>query len=134
MRKLLIGISISLGTVVSVTAADLPVYTKAPPYVATYNWTGFYLGGNIGYGWGRSDTTASLNDPGGVPPGIALAAVNPIFNLDGVIGGGQVGYNWQTGNWVFGIEADFQATGQSGNTSFGCGTGICAIATNPCLP
>jgi outer membrane immunogenic protein len=131
MRRLLIGISISLGTVASVTAADLPIYTKAPIPAATYNWTGFYLGGNIGYSWGSSDTTASLNDPGGVPPGVVLASVNPGFNLDGVIGGGQVGYNRQAGQWVFGIEADLQATGQSGGTSFGCRTGICAITTNP---
>jgi outer membrane immunogenic protein len=111
MRGLLIGIAISLGMVTSFAATDLPVFnTKA----TIYNWAGFYLGGNIGYGWGVSDTIASLNDPGG---GV-FAAINPSFNLTGVIGGGQVGYNRQAGKWVFGIEADLQATGQSGSSGF----------------
>jgi outer membrane immunogenic protein len=124
MRRLLIGMSISLGTVASVAAADLPVYTKVQPYVSTYNWTGYYLGGNIGYSWGGSDTTASLNDPG--LPAVARATVNPSFNLNGVIGGGQLGYNWQRGQWVYGIEADLQATDQSGSTGTACAAGVCA--------
>jgi len=127
MRRLLVGVAISLATVASVAGADLPIMnTKA----ATYNWTGFYLGGNVGYGWGVSDTIASLNDPGG---GV-FATFNPSFSLNGVIGGGQVGYNWQTGKWVSGIEADLQATGQSGSSgfqggsaNFGCAGGICAF-------
>ena len=110
MRRLLIGTSISLGMVASAAAA--------PPYVAAYNWTGFYVGGNIGYSWGPSNTNETLNDPG--PPGVTLLAVNPTLNLNGVIGGGQIGYNLQRGKWVFGIEADLQATGQSGSTSFVC--------------
>jgi outer membrane immunogenic protein len=86
-------------------AADLPV--KAPVYkaapVVPYSWTGFYVGGNIGYGLARNQTT--LNDP--------LQLVVPFFiperfNLQpgGVIGGVQAGYNWQAGKWVFGLEID----------------------------
>ena len=117
MRRLLIGISISLGTVASVAVADLPVYTKAPIPAATYNWTGFYLGGNIGYSWGRSATTQTLND---ATTGVALATASSTFDLDGVIGGGQIGYNVQIGNWVWGIEADLQASGQDGGKNFVC--------------
>jgi outer membrane immunogenic protein len=128
MKKLLLGTAMSLAMVASAAAADLPVYTKAPPI---YNWTGFYVGGNIGYSWGNSNTTESFTDPG--PPAVTLATANPSFSLDGVIGGGQVGYNLQRGNWVFGIEADLQATGQSGSTSTVCAAGICAISCPPAI-
>ncbi len=43
-------------------AADMPVrYAKAPAAAAVYNWTGFYVGGNVGYGWGRSDLGTTLD-------------------------------------------------------------------------
>lgn len=121
MRNVAIGTVMLLGMVASAGAADVPVYTKAPPL---YNWTGLYIGGNVGYGWDRSNTTETFTDPA-----IVLATVNPSFNLDGVIGGGQVGYNWQSGPWVLGIEGDLQATGQSGGTNDLCGTGVCAQTT-----
>jgi outer membrane immunogenic protein len=67
-------------------AADLPYYT-APAPVSTYSWTGPYLGGNLGYQW--ANTTNNPTDP------------------SGIAGGVQGGYNWQTGQFVFGAEADF---------------------------
>jgi outer membrane immunogenic protein len=83
---------------------------KAPRLAPTvgYNWTGFYIGGNAGYSWGRSDTTFTS---GGVP-----APFSSSQNLDGWLGGGQIGYNWQGPNsrWVVGLEADLQGTGQRG--------------------
>lgn len=84
-------------------AADLPPAYKAAPIDAPYNWTGFYVGGNLGYGWAHANATATVG-------GVAAAASE---NLNGAIGGGQVGFNWQTGNWVLGLETDLQATGQS---------------------
>lgn len=68
--------------------------------VPASNWTGFYLGGNIGSATARDRTTASF-----------LGATD-VFSLapDGYIGGGQIGYNWQATNWVFGLEADFQGS------------------------
>jgi outer membrane immunogenic protein len=74
------------------------------PVVAA-NWTGFYLGGNLGSGTGRD--RSSLTTPGG----------SEIFNLapDGINGGVQAGYNWQAGNWVYGLEADIQASAQQDN-------------------
>jgi outer membrane immunogenic protein len=100
----------------SALAADMaaPVYTKAPVIpVVVYDWTGFYIGGNIGYSWDRSSTTQSFYDG---PTGTTLLSSYPSsFNLDGVIGGGQIGYNWQTGALVFGIEADASKSGQSGS-------------------
>jgi outer membrane immunogenic protein len=93
-------------------AADLPV--KAPlaaPVVApAFMWTGFYAGLNIGGSWGRQDTT--LFSAAG-----ATLATNS-NHIDGIIGGGQIGYNWQVSQVVFGIEADFQGSGQKGDGSF----------------
>jgi outer membrane immunogenic protein len=69
------------------------------------NWTGFYVGGNIGSGIGRDRT--------------ALTAIGSteLFNLtpDGFNGGIQAGYNWQSANWLFGLEADIQGSSQRDN-------------------
>ncbi|MBC7579038.1 MAG: porin family protein [Tardiphaga sp.] len=74
------------------------------PLVAA-NWTGWYLGGNVGSGTGRD--RSSLVGGGN----------NEVFNLapDGINGGVQAGYNWQSGNWVYGVEADIQASSQKDN-------------------
>src|SRR4051812_5024181 len=96
-----------------------PRYTKAPPpVVAVWNWTGFYIGGNIGYSWGRSGDTSTLTNAAGT---VLFTSANGT-NMDGVIGGGQIGYNWQTQNWVWGLEADIQASDQKGRRDFLCGT------------
>jgi outer membrane immunogenic protein len=73
--------------------------------LATANWTGLYLGGNLGSGTARNQSS------------LALLPFNENFTLapDGIIGGGQIGYNWQAANWVFGIEGDFQGSTQKDN-------------------
>jgi outer membrane immunogenic protein len=87
-------------------AADLPVrapvYKAAPP-IEMYNWTGFYIGANIGGGFGRTT----------INPG-ALSS-----NLDGVVGGGQIGYNWQMpgSQWILGVEVDGQGTSQNASVA-----------------
>jgi outer membrane immunogenic protein len=89
-------------------AADLPrqMYTKAPPAIApVFDWTGFYIGANVGYGSAHADLT--------------VGGITGSENLTGVIGGGQIGYNWQTGPWVFGLEADFQGSDQHANFAGG---------------
>jgi outer membrane immunogenic protein len=92
--------------------------TYAP--VATANWTGFYLGGNVGSGTSRDRSTIAD------PAGNTLAR----FNLapDGLIGGGQIGYNWQAGNIVYGLETDFQGSTMEDNKTFciACGPGVTA--------
>lgn len=102
------------------SAADLPV--KAPVVAAApvYNWTGFYVGANIGGGWGNHDVDGyTPNDPAmvswftafGPPPSLSL-------NSSGVIGGFQLGYNWQFNrNWLVGLETDFDGSGVKGSTS-----------------
>src|ERR1700733_291282 len=101
MMKIAIGIAavaVLAGT--PALAADMAV--KAPPPVAApaYSWTGFYVGANIGYGWGNRDVTYAPNDlPSlllmtGVADG--LGVFNPTrFTNSGAVGGFQVGYNWQ---------------------------------------
>jgi outer membrane immunogenic protein len=83
---------------------------KAPPMpvAAIYNWTGFYIGGNVGAGWGNQ----SVNFSGSAPTLAAIAAgqipASLAGNPSGVIGGAQAGYNFQSGKFVYGIEADIQ--------------------------
>ena len=83
-------------------------------------WTGIYLGLNAGGAWGRSDT---LFTPTGLllnfPAFVADATVHgsPRQNPSGFTGGVQVGFNWQTGVWVLGAEADFQYLGLKAETT-----------------
>lgn len=114
---LISGVStIALAQVTS--AADLP--RKAPAYTPPplYSWTGFYIGGHVGYGWGSVDgnTTRAVTIP---PPPVWVNFPNPVpfvFERDidpkGWLGGLQAGYNFQTGRIVYGVEADFTWTGQ----------------------
>lgn len=99
-------------------AADLPARAPAPVYKAPaalpYNWSGFYLGLNGGYGWGRS----SWSDP-------TAGADSGSFSTNGGLIGGQMGYNWQTGAAVIGLETDADWTNIKGSTA-GPG-GVCAI-------
>lgn len=112
----------------SALAADLPVrtYTKAPVMVDPgYNWSGFYIGGNIGYSWGRSSDTSSFTNGAGT----TLFTNVDSTNLDGIVGGAQAGYNWQVQNWVWGLEGDIQGTGERGTRDFTCPTGVCTAST-----
>jgi len=121
MKRIFIGIAGAASLVTtSALAADLAphMYTKAPaPIVAVYDWTGFYVGGNVGYSWGRSSTNDAFTDS---VTGTVLAPYSSKFNLNGAIGGGQAGYNWQRDKWVFGLEADIQASGERGSTNAVC--------------
>jgi len=93
----------------SASAADLAPLRKEYPAHAYYDWSGFYLGGNAGYSVGRNPTTASIANANG-----GFVNSNESFTMApaGGLGGFQVGYNRQAGHAVFGIEADWQATGQ----------------------
>jgi outer membrane immunogenic protein len=98
----------------------------APPPPPIYNWTGFYVGGNVGYSWGNSD--GNFTDPGFINgfgnfdgegrtglPGIFRTTTKP----DGLIGGAQVGYNWQISPMgLIGVEADWQKSAEKANAAF----------------
>jgi outer membrane immunogenic protein len=69
--------------------------TPSPPLSATvYSWTGFYIGGNVGYSWGRSDSDSVFT---GAIAGVSAVNSNPL-NFNGATGGAEVGYNWQANN------------------------------------
>lgn len=117
-RKLagVLGIVLSLGGVSLASAADLLTKAPVPPatVAAPYNWGGWYVGGNIGYGWGvPSDPSLSFVDGGVGLTGYFAAGgnVTPDLKPAGMLGGGQIGFNWaSTPNWVAGFVADFQGS------------------------
>ncbi len=94
----------------------------AAPPAPTMNWTGFYIGGNGGYGWGDRDVDYSPNDPASAI-GFSTANFKPpavSFNSASAIGGIQLGYNWQFNPaWLVGIEADFDWANMKGSASSG---------------
>jgi outer membrane immunogenic protein len=105
---------------------------KAPPPL-TFNWTGFYIGGNAGGAWSRLKTT----DVDGFA---ALAPAGTVTTMPsaGFTGGGQAGYNWQSGNWLVGIEGDIGwldigkkglINGTASNTMIGIDSGTYADIT-----
>ena len=97
------------------SAADLPV-RSAPPApvfsaVPVFTWTGFYVGVNAGYGWQDSNNDRTLGVPAGSFVTAPATAGSITFNGDdgdGFVGGGQIGYNYQIGSFVVGVEADLQ--------------------------
>ena len=108
---------LALGLSAPAKAADMPVKYVAP---TVFTWTGCYVGATIGYKWGRSKHT-STGSQNGVPNATGGYDISPQFNLDGVIGGGEAGCNWQSGSWVYGIEVDGSwsaADGQSTHISY----------------
>jgi outer membrane immunogenic protein len=97
-------------------AADLPTRKEAPAPIFVpppFTWTGFYIGVNAGGIWPSGSRDASLLDPNA---GLDGAFINAGFpgglgsQSAGFIGGGQAGYNWQTGAFVLGVETDFDGS------------------------
>jgi opacity protein-like surface antigen len=83
------------------------------------NWAGFYVGGHLGGGWSNDQ----WSDPfGSGPSGLGatnVAGFGDTTHGTGPLGGGQVSANWQTGQWVFGVQGDVSATDlRGGNTCF----------------
>src|SRR5262249_39139137 len=107
MKKLLLATTaFAMLAAASANAADMaarPAYAPPP----AYSWSGFYIGGNIGYSWGtaKDDATESTTVLGG---GTNVTTTSESQNINGVIGGVQSGYNYQFGSWVWGWETDFQ--------------------------
>jgi len=73
------------------------------PLTAAFNWTGLYIGGHIGHGWGRKSWDVD---------------VAPSYRVSGILGGGQLGFNAQHGQMVFGVEGDVSAANIDGSTTF----------------
>jgi len=103
MKKFLLATVAMVAFVGSASAADLAArprpYTKAPPpmMAAIYDWSGFYIGANGGYGSSRKCWDA-------IVPSLVIGPEG-CHDATGGFAGGQVGYRWQAGTWVFGLEA-----------------------------
>jgi len=127
MKKTIFGTALAATLIASgaALAADFPrgpaPYYSAPAASGLYNWTGPYAGLNIGYEWGK--------------------VTNSGFKPSGFAGGGQAGYNWQSGQFVLGGETDIQYSGADdtfapykfSNPWFGTLRGRAGIALNNIL-
>src|SRR5215208_2446965 len=116
MKKIILATVLAGLSSTAALAADLGArtpYTKAPAMVAVSNWSGFYIGGNVGYGWGAGTTDFTF-----LPSEVDFGDRNASSNLksDGLMGGVQIGYNWQVGSIVTGVEADIQGSGMKGSS------------------
>jgi outer membrane immunogenic protein len=114
-------VSAALGTAAfagteAYSGKEMKQVAPAPPPECDFTWTGFYFGGNAGYGWGHADT-----DFEPLPDAATFVSLKPRElspDPGGFIGGGQVGYNYQVNKWfVLGAEADFQGTDIEGDDS-----------------
>jgi outer membrane immunogenic protein len=126
MKKFLLTLSaLAIGTAAA-SAADLPAktYTKAPPPPPPppFSWTGIYVGANIGGAWARNNWTDSL-----FLTNFNNNASNGVF-----IGGGQIGGNYQIGQFVIGGEWDFDWAGNHNNATgvFIPGVGNIVVTNN----
>ena len=154
-KGLIVAAGILAAGIAAASAADMRMPVKAPPVVEPpFSWAGFYIGGNVGYSWGRAttdqtDTTTATTTtelfrgipatgpsqttlPGvpGTFPQVATTAVTGLTsgrsNVDGFVGGGQIGYNWQINrNWLLGLETDFQGSAERGSVT------VCSVAGCP---
>ena len=124
MKKLLTSLAAFTALTAAASAADLPRRAAPPIFtpVPVFTWTGFYAGFNAGYGFGVADTQDPFTLVGTVDPrvvggpgapgtNVGLFAFANNNNMEGFVGGGQIGYNYQFtpgSGVVVGIEADAQ--------------------------
>jgi outer membrane immunogenic protein len=107
-------------------AADLPAAApayKTPAVVPSpaFNWSGFYVGANVGYHFGDQNVDLTAASGTTLALGIPSLATSIGTKRQGVIGGGQIGYNYQLNpgySWIFGLEADFQGADVNGTSVF----------------
>jgi outer membrane immunogenic protein len=140
------GAAFILAASASAFAADLykPVYKAPLPPAPTpiYSWTGFYVGGNGGYGWNDPSVAFTPNDAAafGATCGGAFGGTCPpstSFGINGGFGGLQGGYNWQfSPQWVAGVETDFDWSDikGTGTSNFNLGGAITPVGPPTAAP
>jgi outer membrane immunogenic protein len=141
VKKLLL-ISTAFAVLIAPTMAGakpLRVYRRPVPVAAPVStWTGFYVGGNVGYSWGdartniagSASTVALPSLSGGFPGNNVAFADSSTSGLNGFIGGAQIGYNYRfSPRWVLGFEADIQGSGEQGSNTFvdSFSTKVCSV-------
>ena len=120
MHRLLVG-SVALAALIATPtlAADMAVKARPPALAPACVWCGWYVGGNVGGAWDAHTSSSFSGDPATAP----YFAVNEFPsslspNARGVLGGGQIGYNWQVApNFILGLEADIQGSGYKGTAT-----------------
>lgn len=120
MKKLLLGLLATSGICMAAPAMAAD-YLPPEPVPTVYDWSGFYVGAHLGYGWGDSDNDASNGAQWST-------------DIDGIIGGLHLGYNFQIDSFVIGLEGDFDLTDIDGsdscpNAAFTCSTDIDYVGT-----
>lgn len=108
IRKFTMASAVLIAATASALAADLPSRRPPPPVFvppALFTWTGIYVGGDIGYGWGTDKSSTLIPAPD-------FASSTP----QGVVGGGHIGYNYQVSQFVLGIEGDVLGTNFRNNS------------------
>lgn len=130
MKKFLLASAALMTMAASASAADL--YRKAPAYAAPVaSWTGFYVGLNGGYAGGKSSLGLDAAALGG-GGGFGLGTLD--LKSNGFLGGAQIGYNWQAGQFLWGFETDIQGSNIESKLGFGAfggggGAGIGDLGT-----
>src|ERR1700733_13922737 len=105
---LAVAVAVLLATTAAGSAADLAV--KGPAYVSpapVWSWTGFYIGAHAGAGWGTTESTLNSITAVGIPGVVGVGLPIAQNSRSGFLGGGQLGYNYQSGWAVFGVQGDF---------------------------
>jgi outer membrane immunogenic protein len=116
MKRILATALFSVTAAGAALASDLPPPAEPPPRAPAvyappppvYNWTGFYLGINGGWGFGKSDWNTNIG-------GVVFDTGN--FNANGGLIGGTLGYNFWADGWVLGLEGDFDGSWIDGKSS-----------------
>jgi outer membrane immunogenic protein len=138
MKKVLGLVGATLLLAGPALAADLgkPVYKAAPALMPVLSWSGWYIGGNAGWVGSANDNvtnTGTDTDGGGLGSLLAAGAIPSSVpaRFNGFLGGAQIGYNWQSGNIVFGLEGDFDGVSAKGDTTavFPGGGGFVPVTT-----
>ena len=120
-RALIAGAGLCAALVTGASAADIrpaykaPVYAPPPP---VWSWTGFYIGAQVGGGWGLNEWRQNIN-LGVIAPILPLIFSEGSHPTSGAFGGGVVGFNFQAGWIVFGVEADFNGSDIKGRSNCG---------------
>lgn len=138
MKRFLIAGALAFAAGGQAIAADLPPPSAPPPrapatYVPAgpaYNWSGFYIGVNGGYGFASATgTTTVTNNTAGLNGAVPTSS----NNINGFLVGGTVGANWQINALVLGLEADADWSGQQSTSSASCGAG-CTLSESTKIP
>jgi outer membrane immunogenic protein len=113
LRRVALSVAAVLGSVAGAAAADLPNRYRGPDLFSpapVTTWTGFYAGAQVGYGWGSDQTEITV-------AGFPFSFVGPDHDTSGPLGGIHAGYNFQQGQFVFGLEGDLELANVEGTVA-----------------